>query len=77
MEDSDQDVQKIDPPVVNQNGRKKYRRKILIEPLDPYFCHRSKRNAVKEHIIIDIEDDDTPGFPGLASTSMIEDIRIR
>jgi hypothetical protein len=76
MEDSDQEVQEIDPPVINWNGRKKYRRKILIEPLDSYFCRRSKRNEVQEPIIIDIEDDDTRNFPGLASTSTTEDIRI-
>jgi hypothetical protein len=73
----DHDVQEIDAPVINRNGRKKYQKKILIEPLDPYFCRRTKRNAVKEPIIIDIEDDDTPGFLGLASTSTTEDIGIR
>jgi hypothetical protein len=31
------------------------------------------KNAVKEPISIDIEDDDTPDFLGLASTSTIED----
>jgi hypothetical protein len=30
MEDSDQDAQEIDPSVINWNGRKIYRRKILI-----------------------------------------------
>jgi hypothetical protein len=77
LEDLDQDVHEIDPPVINKNGCKKYQRKILIEPLDPYFCHRSKRNAVKEPIIIDIEDDDTPSFPRHASTFTIEDIGTR
>jgi hypothetical protein len=42
MEDSDQDVQEIDPPVLNRTSCKNYHRRRLIEPLDPYFCRRSK-----------------------------------
>jgi hypothetical protein len=37
MEDSDQDVQEIDPPVLNRTRRKKYCQRRLIEPLEPYF----------------------------------------
>jgi hypothetical protein len=44
MEDSDQDVQEIDPSVLNWIRCKKYRRMILKEPIDPYFCRRNKRN---------------------------------
>jgi hypothetical protein len=76
MEDSDQDIQEIDPPVINRIRRKKYRQMILIEPLDPYFCHHSKRNAVNQQII-DIENDNTPGLSDLATSSMTEDVDIR
>jgi hypothetical protein len=77
MEQSDQEAEEIDPPVIKWNKRKKYQSRILIEPLDPFFCRRSKRNAVKEPISVDVENDDTPDFSGLASTSTIEDISMR
>jgi hypothetical protein len=35
--DSDDEVQEIDPPVITRSGRKKYRRMILKEELDPVF----------------------------------------
>jgi hypothetical protein len=44
MEYSDHDLKEIDPPVLNRTKCKKYRRRILLEPLDPFFCRRSKRN---------------------------------
>jgi hypothetical protein len=59
MEDSDLDIQEIDPPILNWTRRKKYRRKILLEPLDPFFYCRSKRIRYSQKII-DVEDDDTP-----------------
>jgi hypothetical protein len=40
--DSDDDVQEIDPLVINWPGHKKYRRKILKEDLDLHFCRRNK-----------------------------------
>jgi hypothetical protein len=46
--DSDGDVQEIDPPVITWSGRKKYRRKILKEELNPCFCRRSKRHNYNE-----------------------------
>jgi hypothetical protein len=76
MEDSDQDVQEIDPPVINRTRRKKYRRRILIESLDPYFCRSSKRNAVNKPII-DIENDDIPAVSNLTTSSTTEDVGIR
>jgi hypothetical protein len=76
MEDSDQDVQEIDPPVVNRTRRKKYCRRIIIEPLDPYFCRRSKRNVVNQ-AIIDIENDDILVVSDLATSSTTEDVGIR
>jgi hypothetical protein len=42
--DSDDEVQEIDPPVINRSGRKKYRWKILTEELGISFYRRSKRN---------------------------------
>jgi hypothetical protein len=60
-------VEEIDPPVIKRNKHKKYRGRILIEPLDPYFWP----------ISINIEDDDTPDFSDLTSTFTIEDISIR
>jgi hypothetical protein len=42
--DSNNEVQKIDPPVFSRRGRKKYHQRILIEQLDERFCHCSKRN---------------------------------
>jgi L-lysine 2,3-aminomutase len=41
--DSDDEVQEIDPPVIVRSGRKKYRRRILIDELDVRFCRRSRR----------------------------------
>jgi hypothetical protein len=41
--DSDDEIQQIDPPVIIWYERKKYRRKILKEELNPRFCGRSKR----------------------------------
>jgi hypothetical protein len=41
---SNDEIQEIDPPVIIRSGRKKYRRKILKEELDPRFCRRSKRH---------------------------------
>jgi hypothetical protein len=41
--DSDDEVQKIDLPVIIHSGRKRYRRKILKEELDIHFCRRSER----------------------------------
>jgi hypothetical protein len=76
MEDSDQNVQEIDPPIVNRTRRKKYRTRILIEPLDPYFCCHSKRNAVNQPII-NIENDDIPAVSDLATSSTTEDVGIR
>jgi hypothetical protein len=76
MEDSDQDVQEIDPPVINRTRRKKYRRKILIELLDPYFCCRNKRNAIKQPII-DLENDNTSTLSDLGTNSTTEDVGIR
>jgi hypothetical protein len=76
MEDSDQDVQEIDPPVINWIRRKKYHQRILIESLDPCFCRRSKRNALNQPII-DIENDNTPALSDLATSSTTEDIGIR
>jgi hypothetical protein len=52
MEDSDQDVQEIDRPVLNWTKRKNYHRMILIEPLDPYFCRRSKRNTANYRLLM-------------------------
>jgi hypothetical protein len=57
MEDSYQDVQEIDPPVLNWSRRKKYHRRRLIEPLDPYFCRCSKRIKRNQHTI-DVEEDE-------------------
>jgi hypothetical protein len=37
MEGSDQEVEEISPPVLNRTTHKKYRQKILLEPLRPYF----------------------------------------
>jgi hypothetical protein len=76
MEESDPDVEEIDPSVINWIRRKKYRRRILIEPLDPYFCRRSKRNAISQPII-NIEDDDTPVISSLAMSSTTKDVGIR
>jgi hypothetical protein len=76
MEESDQDVQEIDLPVINRTKRKKYRRKILIEPLNPYSCHWSKRNAVKQ-LIIDLENDNTSTLSDLSTSSTTEDVKIR
>jgi hypothetical protein len=47
-----------------------------IEPLEPYFCRRSKRNAMNQ-TIINIEDDDTPVILDLATSSTMEDFGIR
>jgi hypothetical protein len=76
MEDSDQYVQEIDPPVLNWTKCKKYHRKILLEPLKPFFCHRSKRNKDNQKII-DVEDDDSPPVSDSATTSTAGDISIR
>jgi hypothetical protein len=76
MEDSDQDIQEIDPSVLNQTKHKKYQRKILLEPLDPFFCHRSKRNKDSQKIIY-VEDDNSPPVLDSATTSTAEDISIR
>jgi hypothetical protein len=46
--DSDDDVQVIDPMVINRSGRKKYGQKILKEELDPHFYHRNKRHNYNE-----------------------------
>jgi hypothetical protein len=46
--DLDNDVQVIDPPIINRSGHKKYRWKILKEELDPHFCRRSKRHNYNE-----------------------------
>jgi hypothetical protein len=51
--DSDDEVQEIDQPDIVWSGRKKYRRRILIDELDVHFCHRSKR------INKDVEEDFT------------------
>jgi hypothetical protein len=42
--DSDDEVQEIDPPVIIQSGRKKYRWRTLTEEFDISFCHCSKKN---------------------------------
>jgi hypothetical protein len=42
MEYSEQDVQKNNPPVINRTKRKKYHRKILLEPLDPFFQKKQR-----------------------------------
>jgi hypothetical protein len=76
MEDSDQDVQEIDPLVLNWTKRKKYRWKIHLEPLDPFFCCRSKRNKDSQKIIY-VEDDNSPPISDSATTSTAEDISIR
>jgi hypothetical protein len=47
MKESDQDVEEIDPPIIKQNKCKKYRRRILIEPLDPYFAIAAKEMKSK------------------------------
>jgi hypothetical protein len=57
--DSDDDVQEIDPTVITRPGRKKYRRKILKEELDPRFCCRSKRHNYNEGKCQDQDDIDT------------------
>jgi hypothetical protein len=41
--DSDDEVQEIDPPIIIRSGRKKYRRRILIDELDAHFCRRSRQ----------------------------------
>jgi hypothetical protein len=51
MEDSDEDVVEIDPPVSIWTRRKKYRRRRPVEPLDYYFCRRSKHNKGSQQII--------------------------
>jgi hypothetical protein len=76
MEESNQDVQEIDPPVINRIKRKKYHRKILIEQLDPYFYCRSKRNAVKQSII-DLENDNASTLSDIGISSTTEDVSIR
>jgi hypothetical protein len=76
MEESNQDVQEIDPPVINRIKRKKYHRKILIEPLNPYFYCRSKRNAVKQSII-DLENDNASTLSDIGISSTTEDVSIR
>jgi nitrate reductase beta subunit len=68
MEGSNHEVQEIVPSVLNRTRCKKYRQKILLEPLDPYVYRHSKRKTVSHHII-DVEDGSTP-----ATT---EDISIR
>jgi hypothetical protein len=47
-----------------------------IEPLEPYFCRRSKRNTMNQ-TIINIKDDDTPVISDLATSSTTEDFGIR
>jgi hypothetical protein len=76
MEDSDQDVQEINPPVINQTRRKNCHQRVLIEPLNAYFCRRIKRNVANQPII-DIENDNTPALSDLATSSMIEDVGIK
>jgi hypothetical protein len=60
MENSDKDVQEIDLPVLNWSRYKKYRTRRFIEPLDPYFCHCSKRIKRNQHTIDVKEDENTP-----------------
>jgi hypothetical protein len=57
--DSDDDVQVIEPPVITQSGRKKYRRKILKEELNPRFYHHSKRHNYNEGKCQNQDDIDT------------------
>jgi hypothetical protein len=44
---SDDEVQEIDPSMFARRGRKKYRRRILVEQLDERFCRHNKRNRNK------------------------------
>jgi hypothetical protein len=76
MEDSDQDVQEIDPPVLNRTKHKKYHWSIFKEPLDPYFCRRGKRNTVNQQTI-DVEDDSTPAISDLITSLTTEDAGVR
>jgi hypothetical protein len=76
MEDSDQDVQEIDWPALNWIKRNKYRLRILIEPLDPYFYRHSKRNTVN-HQIIDVEDDNIHAISDLSTDSTTQDVGIK
>jgi hypothetical protein len=76
MEESDQDVQEINLPVINQTKCKKYHRKILIEPLDLNFYRRSKRNAVKRQII-DLENDNASTLSDLGTSSTTQDVGIK
>jgi hypothetical protein len=76
MKNSGQDVQEIDPLGLNRTKRKKYRQKILLEPLNPFFCRRSKINKGSQKII-DVEDDDSPPVSDSVTTSTAEDISIR
>jgi hypothetical protein len=45
MEQSDQEVEEIDPPVIKWNKRKKYQSRILIEPLDPFFLSSQQKKC--------------------------------
>jgi hypothetical protein len=76
MEDSDQDIQKIDPPVLNRIKRKKYHQRMLKDPLDPYFCRCSKRNKDNQQTI-DVEDVNTPTVSDSVTNSTTEDVGIR
>jgi hypothetical protein len=50
---SDDEVHVIDPSMFTCCGRKKYRRRILVEQLDEHFYRRSKRNKNKVGASID------------------------
>jgi hypothetical protein len=49
MDGSDHGMVEIDLSVLTRTRLKKYRRMILIEPIDPYFCRHIKHNKVNQH----------------------------
>jgi hypothetical protein len=61
--DSDDEVQEISLPVLTQSRRKKYRRRILITPLDVCFCSKRNKNNVEsspDQDAIDTKDSAAP-----------------
>jgi hypothetical protein len=76
MEDSNEDVVEIDPPVLTWTRRKKYWWQRLIEPLDPYFYRCSKHNK-GSHQTIDVEDVTNPIIIDSVTDSDTEDVAIR
>jgi hypothetical protein len=77
MEDLDQDVQEIDPLVLNQTRHKKYRRRRLIEPLDPYFCYRNRRIKRNQQTIDVKEEENTPILSDPVANFIAEEATIR